>query len=256
MAKPFTIFAAVAALACVVPEFVFAQADALSRRLEMERLGGIESGAYVAGDKLHFTLNAANGYYLLRFENSPEVFVLYAGPGSLGGRLLRYDSGETAMRVAGWGGITLYTDAQPGGLPAVRTGDSVSPALPNVSLSDIQNAADDESEHLAYVRNIHGTFKADFEAMAGGANLRALSFDTMENTARGIERFTASREARQLFADHVEVVRVTTTGSRPTIRIAGKELTVTFNPARGYAGRASSRAIARALKNVFARKED
>ena len=37
--------------------------------------------------------------------------------------------------------MTLYTDAKPGGFPAVRTGDSVPPPSPQpVSLSDMQNA--------------------------------------------------------------------------------------------------------------------
>src|SRR6202000_1193717 len=92
--------------------------------------------------------------FLLRFDGNPEVFVLYTAHVSMGGRELKYDSGETAMQVAGWGGMTLYTDSAPNGFPAVRTGDAGASSTPNVSLPAMQNAAADEAEHLAYMRGL------------------------------------------------------------------------------------------------------
>ena len=41
------------------------------------------------------------------------------------------------------------------------------------------------------------------------------------------------------------------TNSRPTIVLSGKTLVVTYNPGRGFEGRASSRAIARALSSLL-----
>ncbi|HEV2561374.1 MAG TPA: DUF4908 domain-containing protein [Rhizomicrobium sp.] len=225
----------------------------LASRLSMEKLGDIESGAYQAGDDVKFTLDSDNGNFLLRFEGDPEVFVLYTDRASMGGRVLKYDSGETALQVAGWGGMTLYTDRDTGGLPAVRTGDSVPPAPPEISLQDMQNAASDEAEHLAYMRGLHLDFTADWNALANDDGLRALCFDAMENTARGIERFTASAAGRQTLAHRVNTVLIAR-GAKPMVGLKDKTLTATFNPARGYAGRASSRAIARALERVFRQK--
>jgi hypothetical protein len=243
-----------AALALASAGAAIAQSSApLADRIEQERLGDVQPGSYLAGDKVKFTLDAGNGFYLLRFEGMPEVFVLYSDNGTLGGTLLKYDSGETAMRVAGWGAITLYTDQQPNGLPAVRTGDSIAPSLASPSLNDMQTAAEDETQHLSYVRRIHMTFSADWNTLGNNAGLRALAYDTMENTARGIERFTATSPARQQMANRIDNVLVTT-GNKPTLAIKGKTLVVTFNAQKGYPGRASSRAIARALEKVLPAK--
>ncbi len=216
------------------------------------RLGNVAPGAYLAADTVKFSLAQDGDNFLLRFDGDPEVFVLYTAHASLGGRELKYDSGETALQVAGWGGMTLYTDAAPNGLPAVRSGDAVPPAPANVSLGDMQNAAGDEAEHLAYTRGLRLNFTADWGALAGNGAVRAFAFDTLENTVRGIDRFSITAFGREALAKRVAMVMVAL-GAKPTLGLNGKTLIVTFNPEHGYDGRASSRAIARALEKVFPR---
>ncbi|MGN6516449.1 MAG: DUF4908 domain-containing protein [Rhizomicrobium sp.] len=225
--------------------------DPLTGRIE--RLGEIQPGTYQAGDRVKFALVKDDDNFLLRFDDNPEVFVLYAGRASLGGRVLKYDSGETALQVASWGGITLYTDAAPNGLPAERIGDAVAPSPPEVSLTDIQNAADDESEHLAYMRGLRMTVTADWASLAASPAAYTLAFDTMENAVRGLDRFSYNAAGREALAHHVDTVKIEPAG-RPTLTLKLKTLTVTFNPNRGYEGRASSRAIARALGAIFPRR--
>ena len=241
--------AAILALACIAGEAARAQMP-LSERLSNEKLANIEPGEYQAGDAMKFELDAGDGYYLLRFDGDPEVFVLYSDYTSLGGRALKYDSGETAMQITGWGGITLYTDARPAGLPAVRIGDSDPPELKSVSLSDMQNAVDDESQHLAYMRRLNLRFDADWKALANDDALRARAFDALENTARGIDRFAASAAARKALAAHFNRV-VIATGGKPMLTTKDKMLIATFDPGQGWRGRASSRAIARALERLL-----
>jgi hypothetical protein len=249
MRSAFTFLAMALGLALAWQDGAHAQ-SVMNDRLSEERLGSVEAGSYLAGDNLKFSLDAASNHFLLRFDGLPEVFVLYVDPGSMGGRILKYDSGETALRVTGWGGLTIYTDAAPDGLPAARTGDSLPPTLRAVSLSDVQAAAQDEQEHLAYVRQVQLSFAADWTVLAGNTNLRALAFDTMENAARGLERFAANGAGRLTLGQHADSVFVTT-GSKPTLALKGKTLIVTFNAGQGYVGRASSRAIARALWKVL-----
>jgi hypothetical protein len=227
--------------------------DSLGDRLSMERLGEIKPGAYIAGDHVAFALVKSGENFLLRFDDNPEVFVLYTGHTSLGGRALRYDSGETALQVAGWGGMTLYTDAAPTGLPAVRTGDTTAPSLPNVSLPDMQKAADDESEHLAYMRGLRLSVSANWQALANNGAMRGLAFDTMENAVRGIDRFSYSATGRELLSHRVDAMMIEPSG-KPTLALKSRTLIVTFNPGRGYEGRASSRAIARALGAIFSKR--
>jgi hypothetical protein len=85
----------------------------------------------------------------------------------------------------------------------------------------------------------------------GDGGVRALAFDAMENAARGIDRFTANPNARNLFGQRVISVRLSIS-DKPYIKITDRVLIVTFNPRTGYFGRASSRAIATALGKMFA----
>ena len=219
-------------------------------RIEQQHFGSIASGSYQAGDSLRFSIDRYRNDFLMRFAGQPEVFVLYANFGSLGGRVLKYDSDAIAIQVAGWGGMTIYTDDQPQGLPAMRTGDSSGPSLPSVTLAQAQSAADDEAAHLSYARGVHVGFTADWNALSGDSGLRALAFDAMENAARGIDRFTANQAARAVFTQRVSAVHMQTS-EKPIIQMSGKTLIVTFNPRQGYEGRASSRAIAFALGKLF-----
>jgi len=209
----------------------------------------IAPGTYQAGDNLRFSLDRYQNGFLLRFAGQPEVFVLYANFGSLGGRVLQYDNGSIALQVAGWGGMTVYTDDHPDGLPTSRVGDSTPPSLPQISMQQMQNAADDETAHLSYVRGLHIGFLADPNAVSDNG-VRALAFDAMENAARGIDRFTTNSNGRNIFSQRVASVRLQL-NDRTFIKITDRVLTVTFNPHTGYAGRASSRAIATALGKMF-----
>src|SRR5437764_1226447 len=74
--------------------------SSLQARISTYRLGHLEPGTYMAGEKTEFELSAAGPNYLLRCDRSPEVFVVTPDSAPMGGRLFRYDSGETALQVA------------------------------------------------------------------------------------------------------------------------------------------------------------
>jgi hypothetical protein len=222
-----------------------AQAAMLDRT---PRFSDINSGTYQAGDR-RFSLDRYQNAFLMRFAGQPEIFVLYANYGAMGSRVLQYDSGAIAVQVAGWGGMTIYTDDHPEGLPTSRVGDSTAPVLPAISLQQIQSTADDESNHLAYVRGLKIAFSADQNAVVD-SNVRSLAFDTMENAARGIDRFTANPAAKGVFGQRVAAVRIVVS-DKPYIKIDNRVLIVTFNPRTGYFGRASSNAISFALGKLF-----
>lgn len=249
MARPFLALAAALALSCSAVPAAYSQSP-LSARLANDRLGVIRSGTYQAGDDTSFTLTPSGDNYLLRFSDSPEVYVLYAYHASMGGRVLKYDFGKTAMQIAGWGGITLYTQKHPGGIPAVRTGNAAPPHRVDVSLAQLIQAASDESTHLAYTRHIKLGFDSNWNRLSSDAELRALCFDAMENAARGLDLFAAQSAGHRAVARHIETVLMRTSG-KPTIRLDHKTLIVTYNPDTGYIGRASSRAIALALHKLF-----
>ena len=249
MARPFIAIAAALVMASFAADSANGQST-LTERLLTDRLAIIQSGSYQAGERVNFTLDHAGENFLLRFDGEPEVFVLYAGHASLGGRVLKYDSGETALQVTGWGGITLYTDNKPGGLPAMRIADSVPPVLPDVSLDELRSAVTDETAHLSYTRRLNVAFTTDWNALAENAGLRALSFDALQNAARGIDSFAETATGHRAIETRIDTVLLSASGN-PTLRLQGRQMTVTFDPSKGYAGRASSRAIAHALRRLF-----
>jgi hypothetical protein len=229
--------------------------ESLSAKLESRRIGAIEPGTYQAGDDLIFTLAGWHGKYLLRSNGDPEVYVLYPSSTTMGGRILKYDTNATAISVSGWGGITIYTDANPGGLPASRV-DNHDPAIPvpqPASFQDLRRAAMDETAHLAYVRDVNVTFAADWNRLAQRPGSWAQAFEALENTARGIEEFTATPRGRNSVTRSLRAVRLQD-GLRPAIAISGRTLLVTFDASKEYAGRPSSRAIHHALGHMLGQK--
>ena len=225
--------------------------DELGARMSQERIGDVRPGTYSAGDQLKFTLTHYLDHYLLRFLGDSEIYVLNVDHGSLGGRVLKYDSGATALQVSGWSAITLYTDNQPSGVPAERTGDAILPTVAPISLADMQRAAADEADHLAYAHGVHLSFIAEWPVLAGDAAMRAFAFDALQNAARGIDRFARSAAARAALAARVGSVQLQA-GTRPVVTLRGRILNIIFNPAQGFSGRASSRAIANALSEILA----
>jgi hypothetical protein len=222
----------------------------LQARLSSDRLGHLEPGTYQAGEKTEFELGAAGSSYLLRCNGSPEVFVLTPDSAPMGGRVLRYDSGETALHVSGWGGVTFYTDADPEGLPAVRTGAVAVLPKPEVSMEDIRGAAGDLADAIERTHRIDLVFSVDWSSVPDTSLARAGALDAMENIARGIERLGRSLRSRQILAHRISEVLIAR-GGTPAVKLSGKVLLITFNPETGYEGRASSRAIASALGTLL-----
>jgi hypothetical protein len=235
------------------PPGVSPYANVMAARLSAERVGEARPGQYSTGDgRIVFTLAPDNNKYLLRFQDSPEVFVLSVEHSSLGARLLRYDTGATAIRVSVWGGLTLYTHDAPGGMPATRQGDAPAPVQLTVTQPELQAAMRDETSHLTYMQNVDLRFSTTPSVMAADPQTRAWAFDALVNAARGIERFLVSLPlARQNFIQHINSVKLVE-GVKPAITLAGRTLLVNFVPDAGHAGHASSLAVQKELSRLLA----
>lgn len=223
--------------------------DSIMARLSAEKAGVPEPGLYSAGEGRDFTLTPYRGKYVLHFSGGSETFVLTADPGSMGAKLLKYDTGGAALSVSNWGGVTLYAADAPGGLPATRQGEAPPPALEPVSAADFKEALEDEGSHFSYADNLGLRFAADAAAMAD-AESRALAFDALANTQAGIERFvTGSPAARQALARRVTLVKLER--GKPGMTLNARTLIVRYAPAEGFLGRASSHAVAHQLGKLL-----
>lgn len=249
----FLILSLVAAPAALAqPDAGPGMAPGMASRLAAERVGAVQPGVYSAGNQ-SFTLEPYGaGKYLLRFSDNPEIFVLTVERGSLGAKGLKYDTGATALRVSIWGGMTLYTQDAPQGLPTTFQNDAPPPAPLAISANELTTAFGDESSHLVYVDNVAIKFSADPAVLAADAETRGRAFDALTNAATGIERFIAAQPAaRQTLAKRINSVKVAE-GGKPTITLSGQSLLVSFVPGEGYEGRASSLAIQQELTKLFA----
>ena len=113
-------FALILVAGLAVGGTAWAQAgDPMAARLS-EGVGGIEAGAYAtdAGGSNgghQFVLLPYGDKYLLRFSDGRRrSFVLTVERAGLGTRLLKYDTGATALRISIWDALTLYTQDAPG----------------------------------------------------------------------------------------------------------------------------------------------
>lgn len=221
----------------------------MSDRLSAEKLSDVEAGIYSVNDKRNFTLIPYGDKYLLRFMGSPENYVLTVQRVILGGRILRYDTGAIAIRVSVWGGMTLYTADAPGGLPATKIGEEVAPPAPVVSRNDLAAAMVDEGNHLAYAAKLRLRFVIDPAILSGSDEDRRLAFDALVSAEAGIERLLASPGGRDALKRFTTLRLVK--GDKPAITMAGKTVVVSFAPAAGVEGRASSREVAMELGKLL-----
>lgn len=225
----------------------------MALRLQSERTGPVQPGLYSAGDSGSFTLEQYGaGRYLLRFSGHSENFVLTIERASLGAKLLKYDTGTTAIRVSVWGGVTLYTQDAPQGVPA--TFQNATPPAPTLAISamELQTAVNDEASHLTYVQNIALKFSADPAVLAADPETRGRAFDALTNAAVGIERFLAANPmARPVLTKRINSVKVAE-GGKPTVTLVGQSLLVSFVPGEGHEGHASSLAIQQELGKLLA----
>jgi len=208
-------------------------------------------GSYITNDVPSFMIDRLGGQVRMRFMGSDEVFYLASEPASLGGRILRFDTGDIALTVAGWGGVTLYTDEIPWGIPAEHLTAAAAPIDPKpVAARDVRPLADKLSRDVAQHGAFSVGFSTDWDGLARLAEPeRALAIDSMRNAAYALEQM-ANEAAHAAIAKGLHTVRVTP-AAQPGVAVQRDSLIVSYSPQGGPSARPSSLAIAQALQEAF-----
>jgi Domain of unknown function (DUF4908) len=202
-------------------------------------------GTYTVGDSLGFIIDHHNGRVRLRFVDADEIFYLSNEAAPLGGRILKYDTGATALQVTGWGGVTLYTAEAQSGLPA-EYADVVQNVDPSpVEGKDVKPFASRLAQELSFREDFAVGFAADWSGLAQNESDRVLGCDAMRNATYALQH-VAKTEKRTAAVDKVHIVRVMA-GEKPGAAYKQGVLTVTYASKAGAAARPSSLAIAKVL---------
>jgi hypothetical protein len=219
-------------------------------RLQLSAASLPADGSYITNDLPSFMIDRHDGQVRLRFAGSDEVFYLSSEPAALGGRILKYDTGDVALAVAGWGGVTLYTEDSPAGIPAERQAAVVDFEPKPVAPKDMKSMADKLARDLAQHGPFSIGFSADWDALVKQADaVRAMAIDAMRNAAYALEQM-GKEEERNAVGKTLRTVRVTQ-GPQPGVSVNKDALVVSYAPKRGPSARPSSLAIAHALEEAF-----
>jgi len=206
-------------------------------------------GTYVANENLTFVVDHRDGHARLRFGRGEEVFYLSSEAAPLGGRVLKYDTGAVALQVTGWGGVTLYTAAAKGGVPAEYSDvvQNVDPAP--VGAKDVRPFAGKLAQELSGQDDFAIGFVAPWDDLAQSDSLRTLACDAMRNATYALLEL-AKTTKRALLTDRLHIIKVAA-GEKPGATVQRGILTVTYAPQGGPSARPSSLAIVRVLQAAF-----
>lgn len=200
---------------------------------------------YVAGQGVSFTFDRAVDApeALLKFDGSPEVWVLEPSPAPRGDTVYRNDVGDPVLRVTRLGGVTLFTERTPEGMPAALLGsaeDLLPP--PTIPLESFVQRAAQASYRASQVAAHAITFRTP--------NLVPLPWtpqfiDAFNVAVDAVVKLSRERKPKAFLTRLQEIQFVA--GQKPDVTVNGAVMVITLVPARGFAGRPSSDRIRKAV---------
>jgi len=182
-----------------------------------------------------FVFDRAASPPLMRFESSQEIWVLQPEPGPRGDTIYKNDLGEPMLRATRLGGLTLFTMDSPGGMAVALQGEAA-PIRPPAILSPaalLQRLAQ-ASAHTSRALQRLVVFDAP-DVTPESAYLVADAAMVTAEAVAGLDK--KAREGLKLTRVVLEP------GHAPAAKYVGGVLQITVAPARGVAGRPSSRRI-------------
>jgi hypothetical protein len=233
------VFAAVALAltACVAPAHAGSLREGLFRRgSEQRQLTAPPVARYVSEEGDSFILDRTQPRALLKFDDSPEVWVLAPYPAPRGDTIYKNDLGEPVLRATRLGGVTVFTDGRPDGAAAALAGGG-----PPIRLTPLGPQALLERMAQASARASHAARRLiPFDADASPAS-SALIADTAVVVSEAVVRLMRRKDGRKVVAK-LKQVRLAE-GRTPGVQLVQGSLQITVAPAQGLAGRPSSERI-------------
>lgn len=187
-----------------------------------------------------FTLDRSSPEPLLKFEDSPEIWVLRASNGPRGDLIYRNDMGEPVLRATKLGGMTVFTSRRPGGSAAALVGPSSPLRLAPLGPVALYQRLIQSSVRCSRAAQHLVGFDAEANPVSDG-----LIADAALVAVSAVTGVAVRSRGKALLAKVGKVAFVE--GRQPDVQLRGGVLMITVAPPEGVAGRPSSERIMRVL---------
>jgi len=201
--------------------------------------------------RIGFILDRSSELAKLRFDGTEEILILRLQYAAGNDRLLLRDDGEVLLRISGLGGITLFTAENRRGVPVAPDSIQVAPlgaVAPPITF--VREMAGRIMRQLQAETGREIVFEANWGHAAGDAGARGLLFDAIRNTGTALLLMTRIPQGRAGIINNLRGVRFMP-GQLPSTYFQGNMLIVVFSVGHGMAGRPSSHAIQRQLRQII-----
>lgn len=174
-----------------------------------------------------------------------EVFVLTKTRGPRGDVIYRDAYGDVRLRLASYGGATVFWPGEAAGQAASKSyGDDGPLTLPGADFIAASRRAQGAAAQLS--ARLGAPLYFDIGRGAAGDDASVLA-DAVARAAAGIERVAADPTGARVFSARVKLVRFLP-GAPPRMALDADRFNVVYDPSAGLAGRPSSGSVARFLE--------
>lgn len=189
-----------------------------------------------------FVLDRSHRPPLLKFDDSPEIWVLTPSRGPRGDILFKDDVGDTLLRATKLGGMTVFTSRRPEGSAAALVGSTSALRLSTMGPGALYQRMIQASIRCSRLtRRLVG-----FEAPNADAKSAALIADTASLAVDALIG-VADHPGGKMAIGRIGKV-VLTQGPKPEVWLRRGALVIYVTPAQSLAGHPSSAKIAQAIE--------
>jgi hypothetical protein len=188
-----------------------------------------------------FVLDSEAHQALVKFSDSPEVWVLWPFRGPRGDVIYKNDVGDPMLRATKLGGMTVFTPRHPNGAAAALDGATSPLRLPPLGPAALYDRL--------YQASVRTTRAAQHTIEFYAPDVDPGSDGLIADAALVVMQ--AMIVAAERPHGHAILARVGTiaisAGQHPAVALRGRVVAITVNPDMGFAGRPSSERILLAL---------
>lgn len=181
---------------------------------------------------------------------SPEIYQLSATRGPRGDVIYKTGEGETLLRIAAYGGATVFWPGEDHGVAASKSfGDDGALALARADYDAALRRAQGASAQVSALAGATIFFDVSAGRRAAGANAAVLA-DAVLTAAKGIARVADDPLGARAVADRIARVAFLP-GSAPGVALNGSVLEIIYVPNLDINGRPSSAMVALYLEETL-----